>query len=739
MSLSKQLYIIIAFIFFIIFSGNFLISVNNMKGYLEVESSTKAQDTATSIGMSLRPLIKDKEDAEIESIIKAISNSGFYKEIRLEDADFIIKSNELIKASTDLDDEDWKITKISVDPKYGYVEKVESDKQLNEQLLKLEDEEDEIDVSDPFDNDEKYRYVPSSLYKKGGNITFDFTAQKGDKSVDTFANITINKVLIKETRNIKFESVPQWFIRLIPITLEEKRSEISDGWNTSAIIYVSPNPGEAYAKLYEQARNSIIYAIIAFAVSIVLLLIFVQFILRPLKRIEGLAKDIAKGKFDVINPLPWTTEIKNVSIAMNDMSRKIEAMINKLTNNLANLSKKLSEDELTGLSLKQTLGTDIKQMFIKKETGYIFDIRIDNLSGYVKTHTDTEIDDYIINFAEKLKNVTIEEEDVEIKAYRIFGSEFLVVAKRCNYDCARVIASKLKREFNHLSEKFELNEIAHIGGTPFNELGTLDEMRQAANEAYEKAKLIGPNEYFIRDKNDLSRDMNAWRDLITEIIDNNHFIVDFINNTYMLKDEENLIMQEAFTNAKDKENNPIPIGSFISIAEKYEKIIDFDKAVISKIIDYILINNIKHDICINLSMDSIANNTFISWLENTINTNKEISKQLVFSLSAYSVAKDMELFKNFCETVHNSNAKIIIKRFESKFIPTENLKTFNVDYIRLARDYTSDMNKDRSKIEFVESINELGNLLNIKVCAEAVKEEKDLETVKKLKLFAISR
>ncbi len=405
MSLSKQLYIIIAFIFFIIFSGNFLISVNNMKGYLEVESSTKAQDTATSIGMSLRPLIKDKEDAEIESIIKAISNSGFIKEIRLEDADFIIKSNELIKASTDLDGEDWKITKISVDPKYGYVEKVESDKQLNEQLLKLEDEEDEIDVSDPFDSDEKYRYVPSSLYKKGGNITFDFTAQKGDKSVDTFANITINKVLIKETRNIKFESVPQWFIRLIPITLEEKRSEISDGWNTSAIIYVSPNPGEAYAKLYEQARNSIIYAIIAFAVSIVLLLIFVQFILRPLKRIEGLAKDIAKGKFDVIDPLPWTTEIKNVSIAMNDMSRKIEAMINKLTNNLANLSKKLSEDELTGLSLKQTLGTDIKQMFIKKETGYIFDIRIDNLSGYVKTHTDTEIDDYIINFAEKLKNV----------------------------------------------------------------------------------------------------------------------------------------------------------------------------------------------------------------------------------------------------------------------------------------------------------------------------------------------
>ncbi len=101
----------------------FLISVKNTKEYLEIESSTKAQDTATSLGLSLRPLIKDKEDPEIESIIKAISNSGFYKEVRLEDANFTISQKELIGASTELDDSSWQITKIEVDPKYGYVEK----------------------------------------------------------------------------------------------------------------------------------------------------------------------------------------------------------------------------------------------------------------------------------------------------------------------------------------------------------------------------------------------------------------------------------------------------------------------------------------------------------------------------------------------------------------------------------------------------------------------------------------
>lgn len=109
MSLSKQLYLIITFIFFVIFTGNFIISIKNTKEYLEIESQTKAQDTATSLGMSLRPLIKDKNDPEIETIIKAISNRGFYKEIRLEDSDFVISDDYLLSTINSNYPSDWRI------------------------------------------------------------------------------------------------------------------------------------------------------------------------------------------------------------------------------------------------------------------------------------------------------------------------------------------------------------------------------------------------------------------------------------------------------------------------------------------------------------------------------------------------------------------------------------------------------------------------------------------------------
>ena len=42
-----------------IFTGNFIISVNNTKEYLQLESTTKAQDTATSLGLTLKAYMKD--------------------------------------------------------------------------------------------------------------------------------------------------------------------------------------------------------------------------------------------------------------------------------------------------------------------------------------------------------------------------------------------------------------------------------------------------------------------------------------------------------------------------------------------------------------------------------------------------------------------------------------------------------------------------------------------------------
>ena len=742
MSLSKQLYIIISIIFFMIFTGNFIISVKNTKEYLEIESVTKAQDTATSLGMSLRNLLKDKSDPEIESIIYAIANRGFYKEIRLENSYFSLKDSDLIKNSKDLSDGKWQISDLKIDEKIGKIDTLTSVSSMENELNALENPTQEnIQENESIAEVENiYSFVPNKEYKNNNNITVYFTATKIDgKKIDTSASINIDKILVKVSRDVRFDYIPQWFINLIPMELEEKSSEISDGWQTSAIIYVSANPGDAYAKLYEQAKGAMIYAAVAFVISILILFVFVQYILKPLKNLEKLANNIAVGKFGTIQQLPWTTEIKAVAIAFNDMSTKIEAIINRLNNTLENLSKKLSTDDLTGLCLKQNFETDMKKMFINKSTGYVFVIKIADLVTFAKSHTTSEVNDFIKKFAQILKNSKLAQKP-KTTAYRFFGSEFALIAKDFTYQDAIDFTNLLQKNFEELSLEFNKKEIVHIGGTPFNPIGTTPEILQSANQAYEKATLIGTNEFFITDTNELARDMESWRNLIFDIINNSKFDINYIGNCKKLNStSDEIVMQEAFANIKDKDGNIIPIGTFVSIAEKYEKIVDFDKSVTEKVINYILINNLKHDISINLSLESINNTAFIAWLEKKIIEHKNIASQLVFSATAYAVAKDVDKFKFFADEMHKCGAKVIIKRFETKFIPLGNLKDFNLDYIRLARDYTCDINKDYSKQSFIESISELATLLNIKVFAENVKDDEDMEFLKKYNLYAVSR
>ncbi len=740
MSLSKQLYLIISIIFFMIFTGNFIISVKNTKEYLEIESVTKAQDTATLLGMSLKNLLKDKSNPEIESIINAIANRGFYREIRLEDYYFSLKDSDLIKNS-ELKEGKWQLSNLKVDENIGQIEELTS-------LLSMENELNILENLSPENNlkqvenseiENSYIFTPKEkLNDKHIIISFSAVNIKGQK-IDTKATIPLDKTLVQVTREVKFDSVPNWFIDMIPIELEEKSSEISDGWKTSAIIFVSANAGDAYAKLYDQAKSAMIYALIAFIISIVILFIFVQYILKPLKKLEKLAINIASGKFGIIKELPWTTEIKAVAIAFNDMSTKIEAIINRLNNTLENLSQKLSNDDLTGLCLKQNFETDMKKMFINKSTGYVFVIKITDLASFAKSHTTNEVNNFIKKFAQILKHTKLNE-NIKTNAYRFFGSEFALIAKNANYEDAINLSKLLQKNFEELSKEFNKKEIVHIGGTPFNPIGTTPEILQSATQAYEKATLIGTNEFFITDTNELSRDMESWRDLVFDIINNSKFDVNYIGNCQTLNTNDlKIVMQEAFTNIKDKDENNIPIGTFVSIAEKYEKIVEFDKKVIEKVIGHILINSIKHDISINLSLESINNTAFIAWIKNKILEHRNIASQLVFSATAYAVAKNEDKFKFFADEIHKCGAKIIIKRFETKFIPLGNLKDFNLDYIRLARDYTCDISKDYSKESFIESISDLAVLLNIKVFAENVKEDEDLKFLEKHNLYAVSR
>ncbi len=637
MSLSKQLVFLISIIFLAIFSINFYASITNIRNYLQIESEVHAQDTATSLGLSLSPYILDEDVSIMETMINAIFDRGYYLAISLKD-------------------------------------------------------------------------------RQG-------------------------KMLVQKNNPKTFEEVPDWFTRLLPMTTATAESEIDAGWVKGGIVYVTIHPGMGYLKLWQQAKETLIFSVLMLAVSIALLAVILRLVLKPLARIDRLALNIAEGNFDTIDELPWTTEIRNIAKSMNFMSGKIENIIGNLHERLEETGKRLRVDELTGLETKGTLETEMKQRFMSGAAGFVFVIRIDDLGGLAKTRSSGKVDEFIQQFVKTIRQVLQTEGYSEEFFYRIVGAEFVLIADCSELQHAHELCKKLMAALTQLGEKYEKPEVAHIGGVAFDPHGTIASMMATAMEAYEKACLISANAYTISEHSGNARDKDQWHEIVADTIDQNRVQLDFGAKAYSLKpgEEEQLVIEEAIAKVYDSGGEALPIGTFISVAEKLGRIIAFDLGIINRVIDYLREGNIQHDVAVNLSFSSLASNEFRAKLFDLLKQNQDIRNRLVFCVTAYGAAKDLASFASFIDLIHRNGAKVILKRFESRFISINDIKEFKLDYIRLASIYTENISTDHEKRQLVKAMSELGTILDIAIVAENVVSDADYATVKEIGLTAVSR
>ena len=87
MTLFRQLIIIITALFLAVFVGTFFVSVNNTRVFLSSQLQSHAQDAATSLGLSLSPHAADNDLITMTSMVDAMFDSGYYREIKVVNID----------------------------------------------------------------------------------------------------------------------------------------------------------------------------------------------------------------------------------------------------------------------------------------------------------------------------------------------------------------------------------------------------------------------------------------------------------------------------------------------------------------------------------------------------------------------------------------------------------------------------------------------------------------------------
>jgi diguanylate cyclase (GGDEF)-like protein len=92
MTLYRQLLIFTLLLFLILFAGSWLAKLQSTRSFLMEQLESHAQDTATSLGLSLSPPMTKSDMSTAETMINAVFDRGYYRIVRLND----LKNNTLI-------------------------------------------------------------------------------------------------------------------------------------------------------------------------------------------------------------------------------------------------------------------------------------------------------------------------------------------------------------------------------------------------------------------------------------------------------------------------------------------------------------------------------------------------------------------------------------------------------------------------------------------------------------------
>ena len=83
MTLYRQIVLVVVALSILMFAGTAIINVQDTRNYLATQLESHAQDTATSLGLSLSPQMANGDDATMISMVDAIFDRGYYKNITL--------------------------------------------------------------------------------------------------------------------------------------------------------------------------------------------------------------------------------------------------------------------------------------------------------------------------------------------------------------------------------------------------------------------------------------------------------------------------------------------------------------------------------------------------------------------------------------------------------------------------------------------------------------------------------
>lgn len=659
------------------------------------------------------------EYSNITNLTNELIAKGFIDSIKFNLTEYYITLDTLFANSSNIKGRDWAISDITIDVKYGEISKMLDDTYI-------------------FKKSDEYNFQ-TPIYVKFQAFNEENIENSISKISFALPEFNFDKPKLKHIETLqKFEKFLSVNSQKYSKTFTLKNAQ---NYATMELFY---NKNVLITEIYNKMYNIFILFNYIFLVTVLLYFVIYFIIIKstvtaPLKKFISYLNDINDNRFYKYDSSALKQkEIINVANSISKISKKMATLLNEININKDLLEQHISSDTLTKLPNKKIFENTLKSLFITHVSSYIGRIKLVSLQEYSKEHSQNEIDQFVNHFVDFIRTKIEEVNPKYSSLYRLYGSEFLFIIKNTSYSQIEHIFENMEETLNEFNSKYNFQtKPFHCVAIPFNKYSSIAAIYKDLDSLFDTT--INQNKIFaIENEKIMNAEFERLEKIIQSIITNNAFTISTKFDTFSFEETPVLLMQEISPNLIDTDGKIIPIGTFIGVAENLKIAVNFDKDVITKTFQYIKKYDIQHQLAVNISISSICDNNFLVWLETlALYEYKNLFKKVVFSVTAFAAKNNFNEFALFTNELSRFGGQVILKRFNYNDLSMEQLEELKLNYLRVNKDYTTNIDKEKEII--LKNMVSFASINKTLVLGDLVEKESDYNSIKQLKFYGTSR
>ena len=562
-----------------------------------------------------------------------------------------------------------------------------------------------------------------------------------------FVDITIRnpqgEVLVSRHAEPPPHLAPQWFVDWLKINPMPGVSDISYGWRMVGNIRIESDKNRAIRNLWAGAKQAFTLFLGVGLISWAVILLIVRAVLAPLRQLERQADAICNKDFTGQQPLPKTRELKRVVQAINRMTRQLKVLFDEQVAQIEQVRNQAYVDSVTGLGNGRFFNAQLQARLDSTEepfSGVLARMQIKGLGEY-NEHYGHESGNLLLRRIGQVWRDKLQLVEGNCVA-RVAGARFAALLPHLSQEEAQ---ERLREALQAIQEMDSMTmggvNVQLFVGMSACKLGDDPKLLEAqASAALERAESYRSGHLETYDESAHGDALapslpgvTNWAAFLREVIDENKVVLHY--QPVMSCVDQTLMHYEVLARVA-VEGKLVTAGHFIPLVERFAMVVDFDKMVITQLIDSLKSQEkgTRVPLAMNLSSHSVREEGFDDWLLLTLQNNREIAPYLIFEVPELTVRTAHGKLRRLATGFKEVGAKLTIDHFGTTNSSFGYLSGLPLYSIKVDNSYIRDIERNLDHQFFVQSLVRIAHSRQILLTAEMVEDAEQWNMLRRFQL-----